>query len=169
MMRPWKAPCAAPAGHPLDQLAGLPAGRGMVDRGDDVRLVAAGDDKGAVDPAARASPSLRTRRLVPHRAAAEQQHEAGEAAPRPERRLELRRDAPLRAASSTSDRAGQLGAVGQPQLRRHRCANSCPFAGIAFEDAGAAAGAERDQAAGVKRAPVAARSRDGRSRSAGRA
>src|SRR5229473_852432 len=66
----------APRRDAFDQLAGLPARNAMVDRGDDVRFVAAADDKGAVEPAARILACHRDARLMPHGPPAEQEGKA---------------------------------------------------------------------------------------------
>ena len=78
MMRPWKAPCARPAATPFTSSRVSPRGFAWSIVGDDIRFVAAGDDKAAVDFAARPHRPRGSRvGLVPHIAAAEQQNELG--------------------------------------------------------------------------------------------
>ena len=77
-----------PRGDALDQLAGGAAERGMIDRRHDIGFFAVRNQKRAVDPALGLVAGHRHRRLLPHRAAAEQADEPVE----PRLGAELRRD-----------------------------------------------------------------------------
>ena len=73
----------------LDEFAGLPAGRGVIDLGDDIGLVIAADQERAVEPNAARLARQAYIGLVPHTAAAEQQREPGKLGIGGERRVEM--------------------------------------------------------------------------------
>src|SRR5207248_1524358 len=107
------------------------------------------DDKGAVEPAMGVLAGHRNACLMANGSPTEQESKAGKAGFPAQRRVELRQMQCLRRLFDDGG-AGQLGAVSEPD-GDDVVAPIAPFSRVDLEHAGAAAFAERNQAAGVER------------------
>ena len=161
-----KGAVGAPRGDAFEHLAGLAARRRVIDRRQNVGLLMAGQQKGAVELAAAPSPSLRTvtscRTVRPpsNRTKLESREAASSVA-------SVSPKCTASAPSSTSVIRASSAASAEPQLD-HVVAPVIADAGVALDECGTAASTGDDEAARVQRAAGVVDRTDGRSRPAAR-